>query len=496
MGKLRRRLAAWIDVVYTAAMPKETALPLAFMARMAVLLDEEFPQFLACVNQTPAAGLRVNTLKLPVDAFRALSPWALTPVAWCPQGFLLERKVNAGTHAFHDMGLYYVQDPSAMAVGALAAAQPGERVLDLCAAPGGKSTHLACLLAGQGVLVSNDVERSRAEVLRYNLERWGATNAVVLNETPERLAARWPGAFDCVVVDAPCSGEGMFRKNTEARFYWSDAHVAGCAWRQNEILQAAAALVRPGGRLVYATCTFSPEEDEGALWRFLMQQRDFELVQPPVYEGFAPGRPEWADWPANDPEQVFVDEAKAQLRRAVRLWPHLSPGEGHFVAVMRRGGEAAPAAWASPAPARLAASDRQALEAFWQPLIDRPLPDTLLLRPRDADVVEMLAPTPGAPDTAGLRALASGWRLGVLRKGRFEPSHALAMALRSHEVQHRLDEAVGSEAITRYLRGETLPISGPDGWLLLTLAGFPVGWGKRSRDVVKNHYPRALRNPL
>jgi NOL1/NOP2/sun family putative RNA methylase len=470
-------------------MAKETALPLAFMARMAALLDEEFPPFLAVLNQKPVPALRVNTLKLPVEQFLALSPWQLTPVPWCPEGFTLDRKVNIGTHTYFDIALYYVQDASAMAVAALAAPRPGERVLDLCASPGGKSTHIASLLAGQGVLVSNDIDRGRADVLRRNLERSGARNALVLNETPERLAARWPVAFDRVVVDAPCSGEGMFRKNEEARYHWSEAHVLGCALRQREILHSAAQLVRPGGRLVYATCTFAPEEDEGVIARFLAGRPDFELVQAPCYAGFQRGRPDWAEWPAEPSDATDVDE----LQRTIRLWPHRLQGEGHFVAVMQRAGDAPPAPWTPAQPARLAPSDRRVLEEFWQPLIDLPLPERLLLRPRASQDVEVLAPPADAPDTARLRTALSGWRLGTLRKGRFEPSHALAAALHAPQVQQRLDEPLGSELVARYMRGETLDVPGPDGWLLVTVDGFPVGWGKRSGAVIKNHYPKSLR---
>ncbi len=463
------------------------------MARMAVLLDEEFPPFLAVLNQKPVPALRVNTLRLSVDQFQALSPWPLTPVPWSPEGFTLDRKANVGTHTYHEIALYYVQDASAMAVASLLAPQPGERVLDLCASPGGKSTHIASLLGGQGVLVANEIDRGRTEVLRRNLERWGAINALVLNETPERLAARWPGCFDRVVVDAPCSGEGMFRKNEEARYHWSEAHVLGCALRQREILHSAAQLVRPGGRLVYATCTFAPEEDEGVIGRFLRSHPDFAPLEPPWHEGFQPGRPEWADWPAMDRDAEASPEPPAALERTVRLWPHKLQGEGHFVAVMQRDGGAAPAAWKPAQPARLAPSDRAALEVFWQPLIDRPLPERLVLRPLESRDVEVLAPPDDAPDTAGLRTALAGWRLGLLRKGRFEPSHALAMALCAAQVQQRLDEPLGSELVARYMRGETLDAPGPDGWVLIAVEGFPVGWGKRVGGVIKNHYPKSLR---
>lgn len=474
-------------------MAKETALPLAFMARMAELLDEEFPPFLAVLNQTPVPGLRVNTLKVSVDRFRSLSPWPLTPVPWCAEGFTLDRKANAGTHTFHDIALYYLQDASAMVVAALLDPQPGERILDLCASPGGKSTQIAALLAGDGVLVANEIDRTRTEVLRRNLERWGARNAVILNERPEHLAARWPGAFDRVVVDAPCSGEGMFRKNEEARYHWSEAHVAGCALRQGEILDDAAPLVRPGGRLVYATCTFAPEEDEGAIFAFLRRHPEYSLVQPRWADGFAHAETAWAGWPLRD-DVVMLNHAEAlHLDRAVRLWPHRLQGEGHFVAVMQRAGDAVAASWTPARATRLAAADRAAIEAFWQPMIARSLPERLLLHPLDTQITEVVALPADAPDTAGLRTARAGWRLGTLQKGRFEPSHALAMGLSPGEVLNCLDEPIGSEMVGRFMRGETLDAPGPDGWVLITVEGFAVGWGKRSRDVIKNHYPKSLR---
>ena len=468
-------------------MGRETALPLTFLGRMAALLDEEFVPFMAALNQSPVPAIRINTLKLSVADFAARSPWPLTPIPWCDQGFFLDRKANAGTHPFHDAGLYYIQDPSTMAVATLLAPQPGQRVLDLCASPGGKTTHMASLLAGQGVLVANEINRDRAEVLRRTLERWGIRNAVVLNETPERLAERWPGGFDRVLVDAPCSGEGMFRKKDDARTYWSEAHVAGCALRQTGILDSAAQLVRPGGRLAYATCTFAPEENEGVIWRFLQSHPDFELVEPRWLPGFAAGRPDWATWPA------AADEQAACLANTVRLWPHKAQAEGHFIAVLQRHANEAPLAWQPAEASKLSEADRQAVNAFWQPLVDIPLPERLTLHVRDRHTAELLALADDAPDASGLRIVRPGWHLGTVRKGRFEPSHALAVSLKADEVCTRLDEPIGSELVTRYLRGETLPVDGPPGWLLVTVAGFPLGWGKRVGSTIKNHYPRVLR---
>lgn len=472
-------------------MGRETALPLTFLARMAELLDEEFVPFVAALNQTPVPAVRINTLKLSVAEFQALSPWPLTPIPWCETGFFLDRKANAGAHPLHDAGLYYIQDPSTMAVATLLSPQPGQRVLDLCAAPGGKTTHMASLLAGKGLLVANEIDRGRAEMLRRSLERWGVRNALVMNESPERLAQRWPGGFDAVLVDAPCSGEGMFRKKDDARTYWSEEHVQGCALRQSGILDAAAQLVRPGGRIAYATCTFAPEENEGVIWRFLSQHRDFELVEPRWTPGLAAGRPDWARWP--EAEAAGGDGATEALASTVRLWPHKAAAEGHFIAVMQRAGNAPPLAWPAAEPVKLTRSDRQAIAAFWEPLLQLPLPERLTLHARDEHTAEVLALADDAPDTSGLRTIRPGWHLGALRKGRFDPGHALAMALAADEVTQRLETPLGSESVSRFLRGETLSVEGPEGWLLVTVAGFPLGWGKRVGETVKNHYPQALR---
>ncbi len=479
-------------------MAKETALPLAFLARMAELLDEDFPPFLMKLNQPAVPALRVNTLKVSVAEFQAVSPWPLAPVPWCSEGFYLDRKANAGTHPFHDAGLYYIQEPSAMAVAAAAAPQPGERILDLCASPGGKATQAAAMLAGEGVLVANEIDRGRADVLRLNLERWGVRNAMVLNESPRRLAERWPGVFDHVIVDAPCSGEGMFRKKEEARFHWSEAHVAGCAIRQHGILNSAAKLVRPGGRLIYATCTFAPEENEGTLWRFLQEHRDFEMADIPLVPGFVPGQPGWADWPAHGGEwsprerggEGEESERRGSLQKAVRLWPHKVQGEGHFVAVLQRmdGGQQTTGGGRRTAdggqrtavqPVGPSTVERNAIEAFWYPLIRLDLPERLVMVRRDGQIGEVFAVPSGAFDTAGLHVVRPGWHLGTLHlgsarpalaQGRFVPSHALAMALAANEVSQRVDEPIGSELAARYLRGETL-------------AG----------NVIKNHYPKGLR---
>jgi NOL1/NOP2/sun family putative RNA methylase len=461
-------------------------LPPAFLERMQRLLGAEYAAFLASYEATATSGLRVNTLKLAPETFEALSPFPLEALPWVAEGFLISGEEQPGRHPYHAAGLYYLQDPSAMAAAALLDPQPGERVLDLSAAPGGKATHLAARMRNEGLLVANEIHPRRVWDLAENLERWGARHTAITNESPERLAERFAGFFDRVLVDAPCSGEGMFRKGDIARREWEPALVAGCAARQSAILEDAAAMVRPGGMLGYSTCTFAPEEDEGTIAHFLAEHPDFALVEPPAWPGLSDGRPEWLaeiDGGKNLP-------AHPDLHRAVRIWPHLAPGEGHFVAVLRRSDEA-PAERIRPwRPARLASVVERAYRTFCNESLATP-PD----EGRLALVGSYLyALPPELPDLAGLRFIHPGWWLGTIKKDRFEPSHALALGLALADATRRVDLPPDSREIAAYLSGESFSGEGEDGWLLVGVSGFSLGWGKRVRGVVKSRYPRGLRH--
>ena len=353
-----------------------------------------------------------------------------------------------------------------MAPAALLDAQPGERVLDLCAAPGGKSTQIAGAMAGRGLLVCNEIHPKRARILSGNLERLGFANALVLNEAPERLASRFPGWFDRVLVDAPCSGEGMFRKEEAALTDWSEDTVSMCAARQCAILDEAARLLRPGGRLVYSTCTFAPEENEGVIAAFLAAHPEYQIetVDAPF---FAPGRPDLAD-------------GNPDLARTFRLWPHRLRGEGHFAAVLRRtGGESGeiPLQSTEPLPKEFVEFQRENLSSIPEGGAIR-FGETVYLAP------------PDTPALDGLRVLRAGLELGTVRKGRFEPAHALAMWLDGAE--NTLSLPADDPAVLRYLRGETLPCSA-SGWTLVQVDGHSLGWGKTSNGTLKNHYPKGLR---
>jgi NOL1/NOP2/sun family putative RNA methylase len=460
-------------------------IPGRFLERMSGLFGSEYPAFLASYDAPTVAGLRVNTLKLPIEAFRQAAPFELVPVPWCPTGFTVPEEQTPGRHPWHAAGIYYLQEPSAMAVAELLDPQPGERVLDLAAAPGGKATHIASLMAGLGLLIANEMHPKRAWDLAENLERWGARNAAITNESPERLAERFAGYFDRVLLDAPCSGEGMFRKSEAARREWSPALVAGCAQRQSSILEHAARLVRPGGRLVYSTCTFAPEEDEEVIARFLDGHDDFELIEPASRSGLSPGRPDWL-WLAEPQSRGTA----SNINLTIRLWPHTGPGEGHFVAVLQRRPTSEPVVqprlWS---PVRLPRPVEQAYRAFCAAhLASVPATERLALVGS-----YLYALPPEQPDLSGLRFLHPGWWLGTIKKDRFEPSHALALGLALGDALRFVRLDADSPDLRAYLQGSGFRSPGGDGWLLIAVESHPVGWGKRVNGMVKSHYPKGLR---
>jgi len=451
--------------------------PDEFIRRMSGWLDAEAPAFFAALAKRDI-GLRLNALRAAPAVLAARLPWETAPIPWCPEGRWLQiEDAAAGAHPYHTAGVYYMQDPSAMAAGVLLDPQPGEWVLDLAAAPGGKATHLAARMQNQGVLVANEVARNRAPVLAMNLERLGVTNALVTNETPERLAQRWPGYFDAVLVDAPCSGEGTFSRDSLAARDWSVAVVQGNARRQLAILEQAAALVRPGGRLLYGTCTFAPEEDEGVIAAFLATRGDFEVADLPALPGLHSGRPEWIDAPP-------------ELARVGRFWPHQGPGHGHFYALLRRRGTAPtdlPVIWEDcDVPGRVLRLYR---EGVGEALVEPPPEAGLTLTKDDQLYITPLSP----PLRERLRVLRLGWWVGTLRHGQVNPNHALAMALVPDAARQTETLAVDDERLRAFLAGGFWPDDGPPGFVLVTVEGFPLGWGKRGGGRLRSRYPVHLR---
>ena len=627
-------------------------LPEQFVNRMRKMLgEEELRAFLSSYDRPMARGLRVNPLKCPETQGRWLTDlvklYDLRTVPWAvPYGYYYAEDLRPGRSPLHEAGLFYIQEPSAMAVAALSelvsdacgragdfgspsvpeteiCAIPadsdsflqedlqrlmrreefcqGEKVLDLCAAPGGKTTMLASAMRGRGLLVANEIDAGRARILSQNVERMGITNALVLNESPEELADRFPAFFDRVLVDAPCSGEGMFRREEQALSMWSEENIARCAARQAQILDCAAGMVKSGGFLIYSTCTFAPEEDEGSVAGFLGRHPEFSVVNVPALLGeermrawgFDTGKPEWAGM-RFDAAAIAADEREdadgakglsrfadpdgegtrslnpdgeappcAGLAGTIRLWPHRLQGEGHFVAVLQKEGmrslEAVPAgagmgtlpsgsgsaagrsaagagrgpesrtgrraaqtdaddSWVS-AEGRAGrgdsfrssdrrdgkenASDKEVsafLSAFYAENITADLPGRLA-RESGSGLVRFgdalwLMPYRDEISTEGLRVLRPGLQFGTVRKGRFEPDHALAMALHPGEAARVLDLAAGAPEASAFLRGESMPCDAAlKGWTLVAIGGISAGWGKASGGILKNHYPKGLRRP-
>ena len=433
-------------------------LPVAFLDRMARLLEGEYADFLASYERPRNAALRWNSLKTEAKDM----PFCGEVIPWAANGRYLLPDSRPGLHPYHDAGLYYLQEASAMAPVGLLDVRPGQRVLDLCAAPGGKTTQIAEKMQGMGLLVCNEIHPKRAKILASNIERMGVGNALVLNEHPAKLAERFPHYFDRILVDAPCSGEGMFRKEEAAVSDWSEETVAMCAARQQEILCSAAQMLAPNGRLVYSTCTFAPEENEGVISCFLQSHPEFsvETVEAPW---FSAGRPDWIEHPAEGIEKTF------------RLLPHKLKGEGHFAACLRKADEGCRGELPQQKTVALPAEAREFLPPEGEGIF---FGETCFAVPEEL------------PELRGLKVLRAGLELGELRKGRFIPAHALALWQKTYP--NSADFAADSREIAAYLRGETL-FAPQKGWVLVCVDGYPLGWAKGDGGVLKNHYPKGLR---
>ena len=494
-------------------------LPEAFLSRMQQLLPEksEYESFIQSYDKDHYQALRINPLKGDAGTVFSHLGCTLTPVPWCSTGFYYPQELHPGKSPYHEAGAYYIQEPSAMAPAAYLDAQPGEKILDLCAAPGGKSTQIAGAMRGQGLLISNEIHPARARILSENIERMGISNAIVTNMAPAELSAHFPLFFDRIMVDAPCSGEGMFRKNDEAISQWSPENVELCATRQDEILDCAADMLRPGGRLVYSTCTFAPAENEGSIARFLDRHSDFELLEVPLYEGMEHGIPEWSYFSCKREESAGSDVNKEQsceniddkrIERTIRLWPHKVKGEGHFLAVLQKSGEVSEdyegfckyglEKGMSLAELKNKVSDKTSISDF-ESFTKEVLKDNILESDNGGIILfgEQLYMIPkGMPSTHNLKVLRPGLHLGTMKKNRFEPSHALALALRPGEVNNVCELSSDTNDAQAYINGQTLNYDNSEskkGWFLITIDGYSLGWGKLAGNIMKNHYPKGLR---
>lgn len=436
-------------------------LPLEYTEKMKALLGEEYADYLASFAEERYYGLRANTLKISAEALQEKGVFTLRKVPWCPTGFYYAGEERPAKHPYYHAGLYYLQEPSAMSPAAILPVEEGDRVLDLCAAPGGKTTQLAARLNGTGFLLANDISAGRAKTLLKNVELAGIRNAVVMSEPPEKIAERLPAFFDKILVDAPCSGEGMFRKEPDMVKSWDAEMLSFCRTEQAKILESCASMLKASGMLLYSTCTFSPEENEKSIGDFLERHQEFHLVPIPKENGFVSGLPPYED--------------------CARLYPHHLQGEGHFLALLQKteSEDTKPVSleegkWTKEMEP-FASFAKEVLTELPQGIY-KMYGDGLYLLPK------------GTPKMDKLRVLRTGWLLGTLKKDRFEPSQAFAMGLTKEEAKHTVDFPLEDERVIRYLKGETVEAEGKDGWTLVCVDGYPLGWAKMQKGRLKNKY--------
>ena len=460
-------------------------LPIEFEKKMKAFLGDEWNDFLYSYDNNRFQALRFNTLKVqsPEEIMRILKVLGISSdkrVSWADEAYYFDENVRPGKHPYHEMGLYYIQEPSAMSAAALLAPKPGMRVLDLCAAPGGKSTQLATYLGDSGLLVSNEINTQRSRILSQNIERMGIKNVIVTNEDSFVLASHFPGFFNAIQVDAPCSGEGMFRKLPEAIEQWSMENVAICAARQKEILDNAAVMLKPGGVIVYSTCTFSKEENEDVIECFLERHSDFTLEE------------------------------------MERFWPHKVDGEGHFVAKLVRRGSVDIDLKADRKTKKNKNSKNRKNETkpaltkenmkLLSEFLDETISEDMAAWIKNSRLVmfgEQLYRLPDMEvDIKGLKVQRAGLHIGEFKKQRFEPSHSLALALKLNDAKNVVKLTCGNPQTIGFFNGQSVMLSDEQaaeckkGWALVCVDGYTAGWGKVNGTQVKNHYPKGLRNKI
>ena len=461
-----------------------SCLPEAFLCRMKEMLGSEYEAFLESYTKPRTFGLRLNTAKISAGEFEKIVPFPVTPIPWVKNAYFYPADVRPSRCPLYQAGLYYLQEPSAMTPASCLPAEPGDVVLDLCAAPGGKATALGAALKGEGLLVANDISASRARALLRNLELFGVTNSLIVNETPARLLERFPAYFGKILLDAPCSGEGMFRKEEALAKDWTPEKSRELSQIQRELILQAADMLRPGGLLLYSTCTFAPTEDEGVVSWLLEKRPDMKLLEIPQHSGFSPGVPGWGN-------------GMESLKRCVRLFPHKIDGEGHFMALLKKDGTGDNIR--ESVKTRTDPATEKWLRLFFDEIGLR----TLGGKPFDFSRVETKGDKvyylpPDSADFRGLVFLRNGLYLGDLKKNRFEPSQPFALALHKGDVEGTISLPVSDLRLERYLKGETLPIAPGEaahgkGWHLLCVEGWPLGFGKLVNQTLKNKYPAVWR---
>ncbi len=455
-------------------------LPTLFEERMKKLLGQEYTTFINSYDKPLRRGLRVNTAKISVEKFRRLFPLPLSPSPFADNAFYVDTDFKAGSDPLHHCGAYYMQEPSAASAVTILNPQPNEWVLDLCAAPGGKSTQIATELQGKGLLWSNEYVASRAKILQQNLERCGVRNAVVSNRDTAVLCEGLSGLFDAVLVDAPCSGEGMFRKEPQALSEWSMDNILLCARRQKDILDNASKAVKPGGRLVYSTCTFAPEENEGVVAHFLSTHSDFTLLPISVpwgSNGFS----------ASDVQAFCPDiNLEFDLTGCRRILPHHG-GEGHFIALFQKSGDSGETCSTTNSNRMAERGTPDAALLYSECFNDEPNGDFIT----NNEIVRLVPRN--LPDCRSLGVLSAGIAVASVCKNRLEPHHNAFIAARKENCKQSVDLPLNDPLLRAFLHGEEIPCPECKGWTAVCVDGIPVGFGKASGGRLKNRYPKGLR---
>ncbi len=428
-----------------------TNLPKQFLDEMKEILGDEFEDFLKSYDEPKTTGLRLNTMKMNEEKLLSLNLFQLSSIPWAEEGYYYDEKINRpGKNPLHESGAYYLQEPSAMSVVPKLNIQEGDKVLDLCAAPGGKSTYILSKLNKTGLLVSNEINPTRIKALGENLERFGAKNCIITNTDSANLKKVFRGYFDKIVIDAPCSGQGMFRKDQVAIDDWSFAKVLECQSIQKEIIRDGFEMLKKDGVLVYSTCTFAREENEDVINDFINEYEDAELIM------------------------------------MERLWPHKVKGEGHFVAKIKKHSEED--CNTKRLKTKSLTKELKDYKDFEKKFLNIQIKGEFYLKGENL----YLLPEE-CPDTKKLKVLRNGLHMGILKKNRFEPSHALSHYLTVDDVKNIENLSVDDEKAKEYLRGNTIQTDKSRGWVLVCIENVPLGWGKESNGILKNHYPKGLR---
>lgn len=446
-------------------------LPEKFELRMKDMLKDEYENFIKSMDEMPIfTGIRINTSKYNAMEAVLKEFGSLEKVSWCENGFYADKSKISGNHPYHIAGLFYFQEPSAMSTVSALPIEKSDYILDLCAAPGGKATQAGALLDENGLLVANEIIKSRANILSDNIERFGLTNTIVTNETPQKLAEKYPHFFDKIIVDAPCSGEGMFRKEPQAADQWSIEHTVSCGTRQKHILDCAMQMLKGGGYIVYSTCTFAPEENE-QVCAYMLKNYNVELIEPQNLDILSRGKTD-------------LSLSDCDMTKTRRIFPHKHKGEGHFVALFRSLDNEI---FEKNTKLNKNICDGEKLyREFEKGFLNTTLEgefclfgENLYLKPKNIDIDK-------------IKSVRPGLHLGICRKNRFEPSHALCLALKKENFKNSMDFPCDSEILKKYLMGETIECD-KKGWCAVTVNGYPIGWGKASNGILKNHFPKYMR---